>query len=1057
MKCPTCRAENLETAHFCLDCGARLDGVSFTKTLETPSGELVRGTDFAGRYEIIEELGAGGMGRVYRAYDKKIEEEVALKLIRPEIAAEKRTVERFRNELKTARKIRHANVCAMFDLQEEGRALFITMEYVRGEDLKSLIRRTKQLAPGTAVSIARQVAEGLGEAHRLGVVHRDLKPGNIMIDKEGSAKIMDFGIARSLLRVGTTAEGAVIGTPEYMSPEQVEGKPADVRADIYALGVILFEMVTGRPPFEGETALAVAHKHKYEPAPDPRTLNPQLPVALGRLILRSMEKEREKRYQTAAELLADLEAVEALLPSTDRAPVRTPSKTKPPTSKTITVKIIPKKIVLLAFGMVALIAAGILVFSLLKPGGFTPPPTVENSVAVISFENQTGDKSNDYMCRRVIPDTLIVNLENAGLFALVPTWERMEDILKQMGKKDANFIDYELGFEIARRLGIKTVVSGSVNKTGETYNILVRIQDTKSRRSVGSLRSEGGGADSILKTQIDELSRGICEALGTSLDGIVPGKLNIGGVTTSSMEAYEYYLKGVERMEKYQWEEAGEYFKKAIHIDPSFAAAYRRLGGAYNSQGNVKERAAANAKAKEFSAHASEMEKLRIDAQYALYQEDMETYLRKMEEISIRWPMDKDAHYWLGFYLVRPSTGKLRNVERGIKELENVLTIDPDYVDAYNSLGFSHSELGNLDKAEDYLNRYASLSPGNANPFDSLGNFYFGRRGESDKAIRSFNKALEISPDFYMSNYGLTYTFAFKENYAKALDAITRYVEGNPPPRRFARACFLKAFLLLWLGRYEEAFREAGAMEAAGKEGGVADILYQTEYLRGIVSFLRGDFDAIGGYFGKAKEAAINNFDPARALRAEIDINYALGWLDLAQGRLEAGQSKLAQIQAVLPIVPDGPEKEKSQYLRDILAVELDILGETTVSDEVLDRIQEYSLNLAFPSFQIITDGIDLHFPPPLIRDVLPRYYLRKGGLDRAIAAYESLVTFNPKSKDRRLIHPLSYYRLAMAYEQKGIIKKTKANYRKFLKLWKDADPGLPEVEDAKKRLAALD
>jgi len=213
------------------------------------------------------------------------------------------------------------------------------MEYVRGEDLKSLMPRTRILAAGTAVSIARQVAEGLGEAHRIGVVHRDLKPGNIMIDKEGNAKIMDFGIARSLARAGTTAEGAVIGTPEYMSPEQVEGKPADQRADVYALGVILFEMVTSRPPFEGETSLAVAHKHRYEPAPDPRDLNPQIPEEISRLILRCVEKEREKRYQTTGEFLADLETVEATLPTTERALTgRPPTKRKTTPSKTITVK-----------------------------------------------------------------------------------------------------------------------------------------------------------------------------------------------------------------------------------------------------------------------------------------------------------------------------------------------------------------------------------------------------------------------------------------------------------------------------------------------------------------------------------------------------------------------------------------------------------------------------------------------------------------------------------------------------------------------------------------------
>jgi serine/threonine protein kinase len=328
--------------------------VSVTRTLETTTDEMARGTVFAGRYEIIEELGAGGMGRVYRAYDRKIEEEVALKLIRPDIAAERRTVERFRNEIKTARKITHKNVCRMHDLGEEGKNLFIIMEYVRGEDLKSLMRRARILATSTAVSIARQVAEGLGEAHRIGIVHRDLKPGNIMIDKEGNAKIMDFGIARSLARAGTTAEGAIIGTPEYRSPEQVEGKPADQRADIYALGVILFEIVTGRPSFEGETSLAIAHKHRYEPAPDPRTLNPQIPEDVSHLILRCLEKEKEKRYQTAAEVHADLEKIEQLIPSTDRI-----TRTKKPfTSKEITVKFTVRKLFfpVLALGAVIIIA-----------------------------------------------------------------------------------------------------------------------------------------------------------------------------------------------------------------------------------------------------------------------------------------------------------------------------------------------------------------------------------------------------------------------------------------------------------------------------------------------------------------------------------------------------------------------------------------------------------------------------------------------------------------------------------------------------------------------------
>lgn len=218
MKCPKCNSENPADTKFCGECASPLHPseeipASPTKTLETPTEELTRGTTFAGRYEIIEELGKGGMGKVYRVEDKKITEEVALKLIKPEISLDKKTIERFSNELKLARKIRHKNVCGMYDLGEENGTHYITMEYVPGEDLKSFIRRAGPLNTGKTLFIAKQVCDGLAEAHRLGVIHRDLKPQNIMIDKEGNARIMDFGIARSLKGKGITGAGVMKETP----------------------------------------------------------------------------------------------------------------------------------------------------------------------------------------------------------------------------------------------------------------------------------------------------------------------------------------------------------------------------------------------------------------------------------------------------------------------------------------------------------------------------------------------------------------------------------------------------------------------------------------------------------------------------------------------------------------------------------------------------------------------------------------------------------------------------------------------------------------------------
>jgi len=326
MKCPKCHTDNPDTQKFCGECATPLTAAeaahsSFTKTIETPVGELTRGTLFADRYEIIEELGRGGMGNVYRVADIKAKEEIALKLIRPEIAADKKTIERFRNELTTARMIRHKNICGMYDLSEEKGTHYITMEYVSGEDLKSFLRRAGHLNFSKAVSIAKQICEGLSEAHGLGIVHRDLKPSNIMIDQEGSARIMDFGIARSTRTKGLTGSGVMIGTPEYMSPEQVEAKGIDARSDIYSLGIILYEMVTGQIPFEGETAFAVGVKHKSEIPCDPGEINRQIPEQLSLLILKCLEKEKEKRPQATLEVWEELNKINKGIPTAEPWPL----------------------------------------------------------------------------------------------------------------------------------------------------------------------------------------------------------------------------------------------------------------------------------------------------------------------------------------------------------------------------------------------------------------------------------------------------------------------------------------------------------------------------------------------------------------------------------------------------------------------------------------------------------------------------------------------------------------------------------------------------------------
>ncbi len=367
MKCPKCQIDNPDTSRFCADCGTELQQAAdsaahATKTLAITKTELVPGSTFAGRYQVIEELGKGGMGKVYKVFDKEIKAKVALKVLKSEIVADENIIERFRNELKLARDISHKNICRMYDLGKEGDLYYITMEYVPGEDLRNMIRMSHQLGVGTAIIIARQICDGLAEAHRAGTIHRDLKPSNIMIDREGNVRIMDFGIARSVGTKGLTGAGTIIGTPEYMSPEQIENDDVDQRSDIYSLGIILYEMLTGGVPFEGETAFAIGMKHKGEVPRDPREINSQIPGSLSHLVLKCLEKSREKRVQTADELGTELEKIGKGVSTTERVI----AKRKSMTSKEITVKFNLRKLFLPAGALIVLLLVG--AYFLFRPG-----------------------------------------------------------------------------------------------------------------------------------------------------------------------------------------------------------------------------------------------------------------------------------------------------------------------------------------------------------------------------------------------------------------------------------------------------------------------------------------------------------------------------------------------------------------------------------------------------------------------------------------------------------------------------------------------------------------
>jgi len=981
------------------------------------------------------------MGKVYKAQDTEIKEKVALKLIKPEISSDKNTIERFQNELKFARKISHRNVCRMYDLNKEEGSYYITMEYVSGEDLKSLIRRVKQLTIGTAISIAEQVCEGLSEAHRLGVVHRDLKPSNIMIDKDGNARIMDFGIARSLISKGITDKGVMIGTPDYMSPEQVEGKDIDQRTDIYSLGVILYEMVTGKVPFEGETALSIAHKHKYEIPQEPKTINPQIPDELNSVILKCLEKDKEKRYQSAGEIRSELENIEKGIPTTDRAVL----ERKPLTSRQITVTFGLKKLLVPALVFIGIVIVGVAIWRLLPEKEAETVPQIENSIAVISFDNQTGDTNYDYL-QKAIPSLLITSLEQAGI-GYVATWERLHDILKQMGKGDVEIIDGDLGFELCRREGIASIVMGSFIKAGDVFATDVKVLDVGTKKLLKSASSKGRGVDSILENQIDELSKVICEGTGISSKRVEAAQKKVMEVTTSSMEAYNYYIRGLEEWGRWHWDEARRYLKKAVQLDPEFVAAYYQLALAHDTSGDTKARDEAINKAKAYSANATEKERLWIEASYAFFiEKNPGKYYRILSDMGKKYPKDKEIHFRLGDYFQNVE----KNYENAIEEYNKALSLNPDYVPALIYLGLLYTDLKNYEVALKLFEKYAALSPGDPNVADTMSwtNFLMGN---VDEAIAKEKETLELNPNFYWSLIDIEYYYAFKQDYFEARKWLDRLISNadGPGPKWEGYCC--QAFYDYWLGCFNTSLRELHKAEEITRET-------QNEVHKGFIDYLRawiylekGDFVLSRKCFKSWHDVCAINLPQNRQFNKAL-LSFNLVLTDLKQGRIDSAKSRLAEMKSQLPNVTTY--KDYIAYYYDFLDAEIllqegfierafAVYGKIVPMAMLGNKIGEMAYAIA-----------NLNLPP--LKDGIARAYAQKGDLDGAIAEYERLTNFDPKEEERFLIHPKYYYRLAKLYEKKGIKDRASLNYQKFLDLWKDSDPGIAEVEDARERLVGL-
>src|ERR1700691_848525 len=766
--CTHCNTANPDFAETCSRCGAPLP-IADSETIQMVDPTTINpGSDFGPRYRIESLLGQGGMGRVYKGYDKELNRIVAIKVVRQGVMGETDALSRFKQELVLASKISHKNILRIHDLGEVDSMKFITMAYVEGQDLHQIIKANPKLPFEQALKFATQLAGALAAAHAEDVVHRDLKPQNILLDKNDQVYISDFGLAKSFAEgaVGMTQTGAFLGTPRYMSPEQVEGKATDGRADLYAYGLILYEMVTGDVPFTGDSTLKVMYQRIQEKPKSPKLVNADLANWVVRIIMRCLERDPADRYQTAYEILADLQGENAasssgISHSGSSIQIRLPEFAE-------------RRWVWAVAGVVLLIALAFAippVRHMILPGGNgtssvsgVPPLSSGRFVAVLPLQI-LGDPSQLSYVAQGIEEAL-----SAKLFQLKDVRVTPSDAADKTDQKQPLP-------KIARALGANLLVQGVLQGSGNKIRITMKLEDVADGKRLWSREFNGVVADLFtLQDQIyNELVSGL--KINPTNDEIATAEAR----PTNNTAAYDFYLRGRNSLrgdDIKSMQSALDFFDQALKEDPKFALGYTGIADASLRMNKIKKDSLLTQKALAAAQQAEQLDDKLPEVHATLGDVYRATgkYSEAIAEVNRALSLAPNSD---GFYRnlgnVYLDSG---NVAQAIEAFQKAIKLNPYYWVNQNMLGIAYTHRGDYPKALEAFKQVTVLEPDIVAGYENVGNMYL-QQGQYQESIPYFQKALQIQPYFSTySNLGTSYFFL--KQYSNAVEMFEKAVELNP-------------------------------------------------------------------------------------------------------------------------------------------------------------------------------------------------------------------------------------------------------------------------------------